>query len=348
LSNKAFTDIDLREDHPARIGGLMIDFKLEDEPARLAAMRRYGLDVSGRQPAFEKVVALVQAVLGVPICAVMLIGNDQATIPAALGMSATSLLCNVAIQQRRPLLIEDARRDYRFSKVSCVRGDPGVVAYVGVPLATSDGYNVGALCAIDTVPRRFTSDEVEILTAFADLICEAMELRTIAHRDYLTGALTRRAFAEEVNAQIKRGRGGTARVALAALDLDHFKSINDRLGHAAGDSVLRSTAARVQSLLRQSDCFGRVGGEEFAIILPEASAAEAGRLVERLRAGLQSLEFPDYPGLTVTASFGIAMFDPRADSFEAWLAIADAALYEAKNQGRNRCVSLSEKMLQSA
>ena len=326
----------------------MIDDKLTDEPARLAALARYALDDREREPAFDKIVNLVKTVLGVPICAVMLVGREDAVIPAAAGVTPLrcareQTICNVAIQGRNPMLVPDARIDPRFAATRLVAGEPHVVGYVGVPLATADGYNVGALCAIDTRPRAFTPAEVEILKGFAGLICDEIELRTIAQRDFLTGALTRRAFVEELGTELKRGERYGRPGSLIALDLDHFKWINDRHGHPAGDAVLAAAAAECQAMLRPSDRLGRLGGEEFAVLLPATRIAEALRCADRVRAAVERLRIPGFAAIRVTASFGVA--ERGGATPEGWIAEADAALYRAKAAGRNCCVGAWEGRL---
>jgi diguanylate cyclase (GGDEF)-like protein len=123
--------------------------------------------------------------------------------------------------------------------------------------------------------------------------------------------------------------------ALLAVDLDHFKRINDRFGHHTGDEVLKAVADVCMGSLRPGDLFGRLGGEEFAILLPSTAFFEAARCAERLRSEIQHLSMPSGP---ITASFGLAMIEEHSD-FASWLADADCALYEAKRGGRNRWVA---------
>lgn len=162
----------------------------------------------------------------------------------------------------------------------------------------------------------------------------ADELRRLAETDPLTGLLNRRALHETAAAACRALRDRGLPVAVIAFDLDGFKRLNDTHGHAAGDRALREMAEAARADIRAEDLIGRIGGDEFAIVLPRADAEGALRLAERLRRSLESLPLP-YP---VTASFGVAASTDPEESFVETLARADCALYVAKQGGRNRAL----------
>ena len=157
-----------------------------------------------------------------------------------------------------------------------------------------------------------------------------------AREDALTGISNRRAFDEALGREVSRARRSGAALSIALVDLDHFKSINDRYSHAVGDEVLRRTAAYLQSACRGFDLVARWGGEEFAILLPETALDTALATCERFREGLANLDLGDVAaGLRVTASFGVAQAAPDEERHRL-LNRADQALYRAKANGRNR------------
>ena len=320
----------------------MADLKLSDEPARMAALRRYAvLDTPAESP-FDKITALVQTVLGVPISAVSLIDTDRQWFKSVQGLEArqtprSAAFCAHTIRTRDPMVVPDAALDPRFLANPLVTGAPHIASYAGVPLETPDGYNIGSLCAIDTVPRSFAPDQIDLLKRFAALVVSEFELRRIAGRDDLTGALTRRAFIAEMDAAIARLDRDCQPSALILLDVDHFKVINDTHGHPAGDVVLRAIAACCSGAIRPAGVLGRVGGEEFAILLADADADAALAAAEEVRALLEALRIAHEPQLRVTASFGIAPLTADDGTSGRWLARADVALYTAKRTGRNRC-----------
>jgi len=141
-------------------------------------------------------------------------------------------------------------------------------------------------------------------------------------------------------AEVARVRRSGRSFGMAMMDVDHFKSVNDTHGHDAGDNVLRTLAEACVDRLRNVDIVGRMGGEEFALILPETDPQGAMLTVERLREYLGELAIPiDSGALTVTVSIGVTTVKDPSDTIEAALKRADEALYQAKGSGRNKTVA---------
>ena len=161
-------------------------------------------------------------------------------------------------------------------------------------------------------------------------------LRALAHTDELTGTLSRRALRERAPELLARQHAGGLQVAALMVDIDHFKGVNDRHGHPAGDVVLQRTAHLVAMNVRSDSMVTRYGGEEFAVLLPVAGLEEARAAAERLRKAIES-DVVDFDGthLGVTVSVGLALL-AHGEALDAALARADKALHRAKNAGRNR------------
>lgn len=216
-------------------------------------------------------------------------------------------------------------------------GDPNIRFYLGVPLRMHNGDNIGTLCTIDTTPRVPTAAQVAMLTDLARLVVDELELRQIAITDSLTGALTRRGLEICLETEIERCRRYGHCVSLIAMDLDHFKLVNDRHGHAAGDLVLQSVVQACRATLRTVDKTARTGGEEFVVVMPEATGVIAEKVAERLRQTVADLRLPfGDTELMLTASFGVTRIAPNDHAARQAMSRADAALYRAKNDGRNR------------
>jgi len=167
-----------------------------------------------------------------------------------------------------------------------------------------------------------------------------LELLRLAETDELTGLPNRRYFLDAANLEVERVRRFGASASLMMIDVDRFKAVNDGYGHAAGDAALRHLAAAVQKSLRQIDMAARLGGEEFAVMLPGTRERAAVTVAEKLRRAVSAT--PVRAGqsqFTIFASFGVAEVRAEDTGAEACLARADAALFEAKRAGRNRVVS---------
>jgi diguanylate cyclase len=162
------------------------------------------------------------------------------------------------------------------------------------------------------------------------------EAQHLATHDALTGVANRRIILPAIKEQISLCRRKHIPAAVVMLDVDRFKSVNDRHGHVAGDTVLKGIAALIAEGIRASDQLGRYGGEEFILLLPATRGEEAMRLAERIRERIAATAWPPLPaGARITLSAGIAQVQPT-DSFLDVITRADRALYVAKNSGRNR------------
>lgn len=318
--------------------------KLEDEAGRLYALERYEvLDTQEERP-FENVVNLVQQTLQVPMCAVSLIDRHRQWFKAQRGLGVRETardisFCTHAIKQTEAFVVTNALEHPTLSRSPLVTSAPNIRAYAGIPLETPDGYNIGTLCAIDDKPRDFLPHEIEILRNFAKIVVNELELRQIASCDGLTGALCRRAWVETANREIERAvRYGRA-LSLAILDIDKFKSVNDTHGHPAGDRVIQALAAQCMETMRQSDYFGRLGGEEFVLLMIECTGQDGLTCAERLRETFAGtpIDIGDEKRITCTFSAGVAELSGH-ETLDALMARADRSLYEAKAGGRNRTV----------
>ena len=182
---------------------------------------------------------------------------------------------------------------------------------------------------------------IVVMTLFSNQIEKnELKLTVQAKTDALTGVANRHYFFEKGNQLLRQSQQSNRTLCVTLLDLDHFKKINDSYGHKAGDVCLIQIANLIENNIREQDFFARIGGEEFVIILPDTTAQEANNLIERLRILIE--EYPinvsDSNSIYCTASIGLACLEDNQQSLKDLLVLSDHALYQAKNNGRNRII----------
>lgn len=317
--------------------------KLDDEAGRLAALRRYEIIDTESEQEFEDIIGLVRSFFGLPIAAISLLDANRQWFKASVGLVETETprsvaFCHYTAESARTMAVEDATRDPRFAANPLVTAQPGIRCYLGVPLTTPDGYNIGTLCVLGTEPRSFTPTDEEVLKNFGRLVISQMELRLLAQRDALTDTLSRAAFEQVLRAAFRQSKSDGTAMSLLMMDIDRFKSINDEFGHPVGDLVIKAVAQAAIGGLRRTDHIGRLGGEEFGALLKGASLVATAEIAERMRRAVSQLQIPELRGARLTVSVGAAGCHESIRDVKDWIATADAALYEAKRTGRNRVV----------
>jgi len=241
---------------------------------------------------------------------------------------------------RAPRLLRRLSRQWLYAAAGCVLsfGAPAGLLAVRWLQGPPDGGMTRVLLADLPVLAYVTASTLVVFAAFGLVLGrQADELLRQLSSDALTGLLNRRAFLERFEQELDRSRRYPQPLSVLLLDVDGLKSINDRGGHAAGDAALRAIGDAIRRGLRTTDIGCRFGGDEFAVMAPEADAAAARVLAERIRWLAEGTSLPR--GLRVTVSLGVACAAPA----EAWtptgmLERADRALYQAKRTGRNRVV----------
>lgn len=200
------------------------------------------------------------------------------------------------------------------------------------------------------LPQRNAQGEVVGLYVLAndvsDLKQKQMQLDTLAREDALTGLPNRRSFEERVREALARTRRSGIPICLMFLDIDYFKSINDSLGHAAGDAVLKEFGRRLQQCVRETDMAARYAGDEFVILLEGVGGAhEAQRVADKVLAAMRPAFVLSTRSMQVTTSIGIAISEEEDEDFASLMATADSALYAAKKDGRNRFMMAASRSM---
>ncbi len=345
-----------------------------DEARRLAELRAYGVLDTLPEQAYDDITYLASQICDAPIALVSLVDAERQWFKSRLGLDAIETsrdlaFCAHAINAPGELLVvPDATSDERFSGNPLVLDDPSIRFYAGAPLVTQQGSALGTLCVIDLAPRDLTEAQQEALRALSRQVMGQLELRrtvidleeAIAERrryerqlqeyqrtleehlateaersitDALTGLKNRRALLERLGEEVSRSQRYGGPLSLVMIDVDQFKPFNDTFGHPAGDAVLEQVARVLGDHSRATDFVARYGGEEFAILLPSTDREGALVLAERFR---RAVEGAGWLQRDVTVSVGVATMTGAEAGAASLVALADEALYRAKEAGRNR------------
>jgi diguanylate cyclase (GGDEF)-like protein len=210
-----------------------------------------------------------------------------------------------------------------------------------IPLV-SYGQTLGVLALDSDQPDAFRDGDLQSLESVADICATAIQnahyverVKQLAYLDGLTGIFNRRFFEMRILEEVERARRYGTGMAVIMVDIDQFKRLNDEFGHVLGDEVLRQASSLLNQQLRKIDVVCRYGGEEFGILLTQASAQHAMSIAEKLRKMVEEWQFPGVPR-TVTVSAGAAAFPEHGTTRDELVRAADQALYAAKQAGRNR------------
>jgi diguanylate cyclase (GGDEF)-like protein len=280
-----------------------------------------------------RTVEAAGAVTGADAALVSIGGADEKPLVATFGLSAEE----IEVQTSGELL------DGRQAQSIAISGGDRIHAGIAIPLVGGEGelgylavFRRSLVGAFDEAARA----ELELLAAAAgsaiDNAKRFSEARQLADLDALTGLHNRRYFHETLAREVARAQRYDRRLALIVFDLDDFKAVNDRIGHLAGDSVLADAAERVRDVVRSADIACRVGGDEFAVILPESTLTDADQLYRRIQAAVSARPLALVGKLHLSA--GVAELRSEDDGTSLFER-ADEALYRAKNAGKDQIVA---------
>lgn len=341
---------------------------------RVSALEEYRILDTAPEADFDNLVALAARICETETAAVSFLDERRQWFKAIKGLDVRETpiavsFCNHALESCEIFQVKDASRDPLFASNPMVTGRPHIRWYAGIRILAADGTPIGSLCVVDSKPRpqglnelqrmtlRVLAAQVQSLLALRRSVFERQaqlnaqakltkKLRHVAEHDALTGLPHRVPFKKRLTAAMRDAEAANERVVLMLVDVDHFKQINDSMGHDVGDAMLRKFSARLRAAVRSTDTVARLGGDEFGVLLKgidreEEIAAISRSINERLHEPMR------HRGRLVEcrASIGLAIFPDHAASPEELTKCSDLALAQAKRE-RGRIQIFSEEMTQ--
>ncbi|WP_416306574.1 diguanylate cyclase [Neptunicella sp. SCSIO 80796] len=313
----------------------------QDEENRLLSLQSLNVLDTAAEERFDRLTRLAKRLFDVPIALVSLVDKERQWFKSCVGLDVRETprdvsFCGHAILGHGVFVINDTALDNRFIDNPLVTSAPHIRFYAGCPLKHSDGSKLGTLCIIDDKPRLFSRDDIialEDLAAMAEQELIAVQLATL---DELTGISNRRGFINLAEQSLKMSIRHQYPVSLIYFDLDHFKQINDKHGHAEGDKALKNFAHLMQETFRESDVFGRIGGDEFVVLLVNSSETVAKETLWRFQQSLADYNANSNRQYELLCTSGLVNCTADKDSsIQSMLDEADKLMYD-KKQSRKR------------
>lgn len=260
----------------------------KNEAARIQSLQSLGILDTPQEERFDRLTRLARRMFGVSIALVSLVDTNRQWFKSSAGLDAKETpreisFCGHTILNEAVLVIPDTIKDDRFADNPLVLDDPNIRFYAGCPLKHTDGSRLGTLCIIDQSPKELTEEDIEDLKGLASLAERELMMSQLASLDDLTKISNRRGFVELAQKSLNICSRQNISASLVFIDLNNFKYINDEHGHHEGDKALLFFAELMKPTFRDSDVFGRIGGDEFVVLLTNTSQSLAEDIIERFR-----------------------------------------------------------------
>ena len=313
----------------------------KNEDIRVAALR--SLDILDTEPEerFDRLTRIAKRLFKVPIALVSFVDINRQWFKSCQGLEVKEMprdisFCGHAILGDDIFIISDTLLDDRFYDNPLVINEPRIRFYAGIPLVISNEIRVGTLCLIDREPRILSEEDKELLRDLGQMAVQDLTLVQLATIDELTQISNRRGFSALALHALSLCKRMNKPASLFFFDLDFFKEINDRFGHAEGDIALINFSKILKDAFRESDVVGRLGGDEFVALLTNANQTETNLILHRLEKVLDEFNNQHKSrGYEIVYSVGVVAFDPtRHLSINDLLAEGDRLMYEQKRNKR--------------
>jgi diguanylate cyclase (GGDEF)-like protein len=308
----------------------------ENEQERLATLNSLTILDSAPDERFDRLTRIAVKLFDVPVALVSIVDKNRQWFKSCQGLDITETprdlsFCGHAILGEGAFVVEDTHQDERFVDNPLLIGQKHIRFYAGYPIRYLDGSKLGTLCIKDIKPRAFTEEDRQLLRDLATIVEHEIQAVELATMDELTGILNRRGFNMSAEKSLNICKRGALPVALVFLDLNEFKPINDKFGHAEGDRALQQFASVLDDVGRDSDIVARMGGDEFVILLVDADKKAVDQVMKRFSQQIERCNEQQALGYDITFSYGIVLFDPAKHvTINDLLSEGDALMYKRK------------------
>ncbi|HAU1767256.1 sensor domain-containing diguanylate cyclase [Legionella pneumophila serogroup 1] len=304
----------------------------ENEAERLATLYKLQILDTEREERFDRITRIACRLFGIPIAVISFLEAERQWMKSTEGFDIKEAkrktsFCGHVILSDEIMVIEDATKDKRFHDNPFVLGKPYFRFYAGCPLKINK-YNVGVICLIDDKPRSINDSDKNVINDLAQMVEMELESLHLSLTDELTGLSNRRGFLKLASYLFQKCQQDNKNFTLLFFDLDKFKQVNDQLGHAEGDKVLKIFSKSLLQNFRCYDVIARLGGDEFCVFCSGLNEKEVDNITRRLKDSLKSQETKDY---SIEFSVGSIEYNQaKHRTLDDMLAMADAKMYRDK------------------
>jgi len=310
----------------------------KDEKSRLQTLASLNILDTFHEERFDRLTRMACKLFDVPIAMVTLVDDKRQWFKSCVGLNVSETardisFCGHAILSDEVLVVSDAEKDVRFADNPLVIGDPHIRFYAGCPIKSLNGSRLGTLGIIDDKARVLNKQDLDVLKDLASMVERELAFIELATIDELTGLSNRRGFMTNARYIINLCDRQQISCSLIFIDLNDFKKINDKFGHAEGDKALVDFSRLIKNNFRNSDILARLGGDEFVVLLTDTSKHAAETAMNKLLKSVDEYYFKTNHGYTVSISYGIVEPDfNQQRTIEKLLDDADSLMYEHKSQ----------------
>lgn len=316
-----------------------------DEVSRIDALESLEILDTLPEEKFHRITRLCCHVFDVPIALVSLVDSNRQWFKSCQGLDVRETsrdisFCGHAILANEVFVIPDTTKDARFADNPLVLNDPHIRFYAGYPLQSLNGSNLGTLCIIGREAKEFTQKDIDALSDLGYIIEQEIITMQLAMMDELTNISNRRGTMSLMPHYLNFCTRQNTTASLIFIDLDNFKLINDRFGHAEGDHALSAFTEQMSNTFRQTDLLARFGGDEFIVLFSDTEKHTAIDIMDKFSDALGHYNQQTNRGYELAFSYGVVQFDPeKHDGVEALINAGDALMYQHKKQRKGNALS---------